>query len=145
MGNIDIQANTKLCNNCKQKKPLEDFYNRGNNSYSSYCKSCIVVTNKARRKTGKITTKEQNRIHSLKSNYNLTKKEYDKLYNDQHGKCAICGIPETELKRNLCVDHDHKTGKIRGLLCTLCNQGLGSFKDNQSNIENALYYLILYK
>lgn len=89
--------------------------------------------------------KEYYREKNIKNYYGLSKKEYDKILKEQNGKCAICGTPESELKKSLCVDHNHKTGKVRGLLCTLCNQGLGSFKDNQSNVENALYYLILHK
>lgn len=81
----------------------------------------------------------------IKYKYGLSEKEHKHLLKEQNYKCAICGIPQSELRTALCVDHDHKTGKIRGLLCTLCNQGLGSFRDNQSNIENALYYLILHK
>lgn len=145
MKTIDYQTNTKLCNNCKISKPLEEFYDRGNGAYSSFCKTCIVKRKKESRKNGNITSKEYNRKVSLKSNYGLSVRQYDKLYNEQGGKCAICKTPQSELKKNLCVDHDHKTGKVRGLLCTLCNQGLGSFRDNQSNLEDALYYLILHK
>lgn len=145
MKTIDYQTNTKLCLNCKVPKSLEEFYDRGNGSYSSFCKTCMVKRKKESRKNGKITSKEYNRKVSLKSNYGLSVRQYDKLYNEQGGKCAICKTPQSELKKNLCVDHDHKTGKVRGLLCTLCNQGLGSFRDNQSNLEDALYYLILHK
>lgn len=147
MDNIDSQAGIKICNNCGEFKSLSCFYDKGR-SYTPYCKKCIIEKQKEYRSknpSAKSRLKEYSREQSLKSNYNLTKKEYDLMYKYQHGKCAICGTPQSELKKNLCVDHDHKTGKVRALLCTLCNQGLGSFKDNQSNLENALYYLILHK
>lgn len=56
---------------------------------------------------------------------------------DQQGNCLICG--ETMVKPY--VDHDHSTGKVRGLLCRACNLGLGLFRDNQKYLLSAIYYL----
>ncbi len=139
---INNQLDTKICKKCGKEKPLGNFYDG-----RASCKNCIIESHEEYRKSKPLnkSSKEQNRKQMLKSNYNLSVKEYEKLFFEQGGKCTICGTPQSELKKNLCVDHDHKTGKVRGLLCVLCNQGLGSFKDNQSNIENALYYLILHK
>ena len=66
--------------------------------------------------------------------------DYDRLYQIQQGKCAICKKHSTEFKRNLAVDHDHKTGKIRGLLCYRCNAILGHYenKDFINSIKNYL-------
>lgn len=134
----------RTCKICEQEKDINDFYNRGN--YFTYtCKICLSEKQKTYEKSQVKYSKEYYRESAVRLKYGLTEKEYNKIYKDQNGKCAICGMPESELKKKLCVDHDHKTGKVRGLLCTLCNQALGSFKDNQSNIENALYYLILNK
>jgi len=93
----------------------------------------------------KIYPKEYYREKYRESNYNLTQKEYDKLYKEQDGKCAICRTPQEDLSRVLAVDHCHKTGKVRGLLCDACNKRLGMFRDNPSIMEDALYYLILNK
>lgn len=66
---------------------------------------------------------------------------------DQNAACAICKKFEemfdkrTNKKKHLCVDHDHKTGKVRGLLCHSCNLGLGKFKDNISSLKTAITYL----
>jgi 5-methylcytosine-specific restriction endonuclease McrA len=70
---------------------------------------------------------------------------YNQMFADQGGKCAICGQPETAMYRgtvrNLCVDHNHETGEVRGLLCNFCNQGLGYFKDNPELLKSASAYL----
>lgn len=65
--------------------------------------------------------------------------EYEKLAAKQEGCCAICG--ERTERKHLDVDHDHKTGQIRGLLCNSCNQGLGYFKDDQRRLCAAIDYL----
>lgn len=73
--------------------------------------------------------------------YNLTEEDYNLLYSLQEGKCKICGISQFKLKTKLAVDHCHKTGKVRGLLCTKCNLGLGYFNDNYLILEKATEYL----
>lgn len=73
-------------------------------------------------------TGERKRKSALKRKYNLTLAGYDKLYQKQKGRCDICGKHQSELKKALDVDHNHTTGKVRGLLCTNCNYGLGHFK-----------------
>jgi hypothetical protein len=75
----------------------------------------------------------------------ITKEEYDDLYKKQEGKCAICEQEATGFKKTLCLDHCHKTLKIRGFLCDNCNAGLGKFKDNVENMKKAIQYLELFK
>jgi len=71
------------------------------------------------------------------------------LLEKQNGKCAICGNHEiaihnvTKNKQNLAVDHCHKNGKIRGLLCQDCNRGIGLFHEDISRLEKAIKYLSL--
>lgn len=74
--------------------------------------------------------------------YGLTAEEYKQLIDKQDGKCAICGasIGNTEGDR-LYVDHDHATGKVRGLLCSNCNLGLGKFQDSVQLLQKAILYL----
>lgn len=77
----------------------------------------------------------------LKKNYNITLEEYNNLLKEQSYCCAICNKHESECKQKLHVDHDHLTGKIRGLLCGNCNPGLGLFKDNKHLLFKAYKYL----
>lgn len=72
----------------------------------------------------------------LKTLYGITKLEYDEMLTAQENCCVICGSDE-----RLCVDHDHKTGKVRGILCVNCNSGLGSFFDSIDLMERAIHYL----
>ena len=74
----------------------------------------------------------------LKYYYGITPEEYDALLEQQNGVCAICKKRSVE---RLCVDHDHPTDLIRGLLCRLCNLGLGHFKDDLARLRAAVAYL----
>jgi len=67
-------------------------------------------------------------------------KNYDDLWIEQIGLCPICKNPLKD-DRGDCVDHDHKTGKVRGILHKACNAGLGFFKDNPENMERAASYV----
>ena len=62
----------------------------------------------------------------------------------QNGVCAICNKEEKSKNKNLFVDHDHQTGKVRSLLCNNCNSGLGQFNDNLNLLESAVLYLKKY-
>lgn len=66
--------------------------------------------------------------------YGITSLEYDKMLVAQGNCCYICGRHQIEFKKRLCVDHDHTTGSIRGLLCTNCNAKLGWFENHESKI-----------
>jgi hypothetical protein len=90
---------------------------------------------------GKITKRKS----YLKCTYNLSLDEYNKKLQEQSHKCAVCGIDETELTSKLHVDHNHTTGKIRDLLCTNCNTGIGMFKENIDNLAKAISYLEKHK
>ena len=76
----------------------------------------------------------------LKYRYGITLSDYDALLESQGGVCAICGGAERS-GRPLYVDHCHATGKVRGLLCNLCNKGLGHFRDKVSTVLLAASYL----
>lgn len=102
--------------------------------------------------------REYNRRHpdkakntNLKKSFGITLDDYNKMLANQDGVCAICGNPETtptnsshhKRVRDLAVDHSHTTGKIRGLLCRGCNQGLGNFRENADLLLRAALYLRL--
>ena len=81
----------------------------------------------------------------LKYEFGITLELYDEMFEKQNGVCDICGLPETKVIRgkivSLAVDHDHETGKIRGLLCHSCNVSLGGFKDSPELLISAIGYL----
>lgn len=77
----------------------------------------------------------------LKYKYGIDRWAYAKILTDQNGACAICKIPFDLMLRNPDVDHDHATGKVRGLLCNACNLGLGQFEDELFLLESAANYL----
>ena len=81
----------------------------------------------------------------LMRNYKVTLEQYELIYTRAEGRCQICGEVGFKMKEThqvlLCLDHDHNTGKARGLLCHNCNRALGLFKDSKINIQNALKYL----
>ncbi len=77
----------------------------------------------------------------LVDRYGITLEDYNQMFIEQEGKCAICGKHQSELQRALFVDHDHNTGEVRGLLCNNCNAGVGYFEDKPDYLEKAIAYL----
>lgn len=78
----------------------------------------------------------------LQRRYGLSIEQFDALLRKQKGKCAICREPfKARGKYGPCVDHDHRTQKVRGLLCTQCNRALGFLKDSAAVVRRALKYL----
>lgn len=85
------------------------------------------------------------RSSNTKYAYKLKPGELELLYSEQGGKCAICGEPGASRGKGcLCVDHDHTTGKIRGLLCASCNSGVGFFKESPERLHSAIEYIKLH-
>lgn len=78
---------------------------------------------------------------NLRSKYGISLKERTRLFEEQNGCCKVCKRHESEFKRRLHIDHDHATGKIRGLLCANCNLVLGGAKDNSDNLLAGAAYL----
>lgn len=84
---------------------------------------------------------------TLFKQYKIRTEDYNRMLDKQNGVCAICGEREKSIAhtsnkiRRLTVDHCHTTGKIRGILCSRCNRGLGFFKDNADNLKKAIHYL----
>lgn len=86
---------------------------------------------------------EKLKLRWLKSGYKMTLEDYDRILASQDGACAICNGHDGDKKRGrLCVDHDHSTGSVRGLLCGRCNMMLGLAKDSVENLLAAIMYLI---
>jgi hypothetical protein len=85
---------------------------------------------------------EKKRRKHLRREYGITPEEFENMLHSQNGQCAICGTFEADAKhRRLHVDHDHITGKVRGLLCGRCNMMLGYALENTMVLEAAIAYL----
>lgn len=140
---------TKVCRICKQEKPIERFsFRNDNQKYRTECKDCLNVLRKQQPAFGRWHKLNKERVKkymadlSLKRYWGMTREEFDSRLEAQGGKCKICGTCKWMGKGNRPhVDHCHKTGKIRGLLCNLCNVGLGAFKDSTDSLEKAIQYL----
>ena len=97
----------------------------------------------------KIRKKVYCRKRDLKNQYDLTPEQYQEMLLKQNNSCAICGRNQNEFKKELCVDHDHKTGKVRGLVCINCNVHIIGFdnmkdyftKQNISILKTIIEYL----
>jgi hypothetical protein len=124
-----------FCSSCKLWKLPEEFFksSRTKNGLECQCKVC-------RRKKG---NKKTIFAYGLKRHYGISVEEYENFLVKQNGVCAICGNkqPDSSKKSRLCVDHDHKTDKIRGLLCSNCNTALGLMKDDINRLAKAIEYL----
>ncbi len=86
-------------------------------------------------------TKDWRFVQRLRSLYGLSLAEYETMLLAQGGVCKICGTPKPGGPGHFPVDHDHVTGKVRGLLCHRCNAGLAFFRDDQSILGSAMLYL----
>lgn len=94
--------------------------------------------------------KSKHRENTLKIRYGIDSIRYEELLSEQKGVCAICLKPETARHqsgtiRKLAVDHCHKTGLVRGLLCSKCNPAIGYFEHNTDRLERAKTYLLKHK
>ena len=95
-----------------------------------------------RERASYVANPEKHRSTRLKSVYGITLEDYKVMYREQEGKCAICGThcPDHG-KLGLVVDHCHKKGHVRKLLCTHCNKGIGQFKEDPEILAKAIEYL----
>jgi len=136
----------KICTTCSKRKPLADFYSHttAKDGKHTSCKACHSKYSK--KKWLGLCKRPLNshvqRGRMLKKKYGMTHEDYEKMLSSQNHRCAICGKNEScSAKRRLHVDHDHSTGKIRGLLCSNCNTVLAHAKDSTQTLELAIKYL----
>ena len=102
------------------------------------CATCAATS---RRALAKRTGGRSYRQKHLKVAFGITLAEYDEMAERQGHVCAICGEPERRHHGKLSVDHDHATGRVRGLLCNACNVALGRMDDDPDRLEKAAAYL----
>lgn len=100
---------------------------------------------KAKKSTELWRLTDNGRNKTLLRSYGITLQQYNEMLEKQGGVCAICLQPERMVHKGkvkrLCVDHDHKTGKVRGILCHRCNTTLGMYEDNPELMRNLITYL----
>lgn len=115
----------KICTRCKERKKISEFYKSTLYGRQSWCKRCQA---------------RDRQKDKLMYHYGLSLEEYYFLHDEQLGTCAICHN-KCKSGRRLAVDHNHETGKTRGLLCMSCNRGLGLFNDDRYLLAKAVEYL----
>lgn len=143
----------KKCNMCREVLSVEKFYKltfikkdgTKSKTIAWCCKDCNKKRGEKWRKENPRKVKAIDRKKYLKDEFNMTSAEYDNLLSSQNYCCKICGVHKDNVKNHLSVDHCHKTGKIRGLLCIKCNSGIGFFNEDKGIINKAIKYLEEYE
>lgn len=127
-------------------KTHREYANEKTRAYHNKNKEfCAELTKKWKKDNWKDYTNNR-RIQIRKRTYGITQDDFNKLLEEQNYSCAICKKPFTDENKNRgFVDHDHYTDKVRGLLCSSCNLGLGTFKDDILYLESAIEYLRRFK
>lgn len=124
---LDESQAVKACRGCGVEKPIGSFHKAttGTNGRRGTCRDCRMEWVKWR---------------NIRVRYGLTRPEYEALTTDG---CHICGRKDAETPRvgKLAVDHDHATGKVRGVLCWMCNTALGKFNDDPARLRAAADYI----
>ena len=136
-------------------RPKEKFCHRGHDKdvvgrrSNGYCIACARTIDISRNKklSRKINHAERQWAYQAIKKFDsssFTIVDFDRLYQVQQGKCAICNKHQIDLETKLSVDHDHKTGIVRGLVCNNCNKNLGVL-ENKEFVVSAMTYLNIYK
>lgn len=141
----------KRCFSCTNTKSILDFHKGADR-----CKDCAKVyakeyreknpeKAKAASKTAYKKNQEKHKkrveVRRLERDYGLSQEDYHAMITKQNNRCAICDKAGGFGLEKLVIDHCHKSGKVRGLLCRLCNTSLGGFRDDEELLMNAVYYL----
>jgi len=133
------------CAQCGEMKPGEAFplrcYVRGMEKYESYCIPCRVANNRKKYLENPLVERHKMRCRHVKRTYGISWDEMIEMVK-KAGGCAICGNElDFDRTKSFAVDHCHTTGKVRGVLCYPCNQGLGLFRDKPENLIKAAAYI----
>jgi len=142
MGHLFLKE--RKCRTCGlQKNLIEDYYLSRKDStlassYAYECKACTI------KRTCEYNLKHRphRKSQELERHYGITLSQFNRMLEEQHHACAICGALEPGGKwKNFHVDHNHKTGTVRGLLCSNCNSAVGLLDGSINNFERAVLYL----
>jgi hypothetical protein len=136
---------TLFCKACYGQKPTHSFHKDSSSTrgYAYYCKPCATEKSRVWHTTHKhdVAYKAKRQDSYFKTKYSVSKEIRDQMLVEQDNKCAICRVSLSTDGGHTHTDHNHQTGKIRGILCTNCNRGLGHFKDSGDNLQAAIEYL----
>ena len=143
----------RYCSGCSQTFTLDFFHKKGKAGFHSRCKKCVNAYNaewhnrgsNRKQRTERVKNKynpEVRRRYLLKKNYGLSLQDFDNMLKTQNYLCAICLDDKPGGVGTWKIDHDHATGKVRGLLCNSCNTMLGHAKDSLDIIYSASLYLL---
>ena len=143
---VRIHAEKLVCRLCNESKPSTAFSRKENNKakISTACDECHRLRDRNRYAKDPNRRKLTAKWAGLKWRTGLTQDQWQTLLEAQNYKCAICETQfsvEARSKNNPCVDHDHATGRNRGLLCRRCNQGIGLLQDSGNVAQRAAIYL----
>lgn len=131
-------AGERVCTKCGTTKPLSEFYfNRTESRWKSHCRACYGAR-------GRAYNKRNSKRRALKTRYGMTVDEFDQMLAAQEFRCLICDRSyegDDYGLGGLVVDHDHQTGRVRGLLCQACNTAIGLLQDDIVRLERAAHYL----
>lgn len=144
----------KTCGLCGEVKAAKEFRPnpRMKSGLDTYCRPCAVAKSRAWREANpdrvkalqssrKPRTTEERWAIMLWVNYRIKPDDYWELHKQQSGLCAICDRPNQTKRGLLHVDHCHKSGRVRGLLCNGCNLALGHMQDRIDLLRRAIHYL----
>jgi len=132
-----VDGDTKICRTCGKEKTINKFRLRADKRATRpHCNTCLNA--RANRSTPGYEARTK---YQIRKKYDMSMEDFNNLVEQQQGTCAICLKSSKIEDRRLYVDHCHKTGRIRGLLCNTCNARLGQFSDSLILLEAAAAYL----
>jgi hypothetical protein len=156
-----MTSKNRTCKICKKYKDISNFQPKG-----YQCKECraekqrnywaalpyeIKKSRQAKSESQKKYAEKNpekikfmSRKSELKRKFNITIEDYENMLKVQNNVCAICEN-KCSTGNNLAVDHDHKSGQVRGLLCKNCNTSIGLLKENSDTLKKAINYLEIHK
>lgn len=133
----------KRCPKCMDIKPFADFSSVKIrlDGCKDRCRACDRIQRNSLTPEEDLRVKERNKCNRLRRRFGVSLVEYRRMSKEQKDLCAICENPEKTKNRSLAVDHCHRTGKIRGLLCTSCNPAIGALGDSPELLRKAAAYI----
>jgi hypothetical protein len=145
----DESTTNLFCRKCRVDKPISEFQNRMINIRYPLCTKCLRKREVSYRERNKEKVYRSGRNTRYKILYGITLDEYEQMAKAQGNLCSLCQKPQAQIKNKknsmLHVDHCHKTGKVRSLLCNRCNVGIAFFQECPELFQKAIHYLEIHR